>query len=122
MNTTFSTVISFGMLGLLRCLHHVQIQAFLQADTASVITFPRVDKHQVKETRISSTCNIKNQDILAAVMKAEVKAKEAIEHLEMAELLKKHNKWESATKISPDDLSNTDCDDDCEDDDIKGEE
>ena len=87
MNTTFSTVINFD---LLTHLHRLQIPAFLQVDTASVATFPGVDKHQVKETRTSSTYNIKNHNILAAAMKAEVKAKEAVEHLEMAELLEKH--------------------------------
>jgi len=125
MNTTFSTVINFGMLGLLRRLHRLQIQTSLQADTNSVITFPRVEKHQIKEARTSYTKsihNIKNQDILDAVIRAEVKAKEAVEHLEMAELLKKHKKWESATKISSDDLSKINCDDDCEDDDNECEE
>ena len=56
MNSTFSTVINFGMLGLLRRLHRLQIQSILQADTASVITFPRVVKHQVKEEK---NCYIK---------------------------------------------------------------
>lgn len=40
MNSTFSTIINFGMLGLLRQLHHLQIQTMLQADTTSPVTFP----------------------------------------------------------------------------------
>ena len=125
MNTTFSTVINFGMLGLLRRLHRLQIQTSLPADTDSVITFPRVEKHQITEARTSYTksiYNATNQDILDAVIRAEAKAKEAVEHLEMADLLKKHKKWESATKISSNDLSKINCDDDCEDDDNECEE
>ena len=36
------------MLGLLRHLHRLQIQAFLQADRVSAITFPRVDNTKSK--------------------------------------------------------------------------
>ena len=120
MNSTFSTVINFGMLGLLRRLHRLQIQSILQADTASVITFPRVVKHQVKEEKncyIKSTSNIKNQDILDAVRRAEQKAKAVADDLGMAELLKKHKKWDSATRTSCNDSSNHNCDDNYEDDD-----
>ena len=118
-NSTFSTVINFGMLGLLRRLHRLQIQSILQADTVSVITFPRVMKHQVKEEKncyIKSTSNIKNQDILDAVRRAEQKAKAVVDDLGMAELLKKHKKWDSATRTSCNDSSNHNCDDNYEDD------
>ena len=41
MTSIFSTVINFGMLGLLRRLHHLQIQANLQAESIETgIIFP----------------------------------------------------------------------------------
>ena len=48
MSSTFSTVINFGMLGLLRRLHRLHIQLTLQAECSEDIIFPRVIKHQQK--------------------------------------------------------------------------
>ena len=50
MTSTFSTIINFGMLGLLRRLHRLQIQANLQAEaTQTGVVFPRADKHRSKD-------------------------------------------------------------------------
>ena len=120
MNSTFSTTINFGMLGLLRRLHRLQIQTMLQADTTSPVTFPRVLKHQCKELNSSYTkpiYDIKNQEIVDAVKRAEQQAKMAVNDLGMAELLKKHKKWDSATNASLNDLSSQVCDDDLDQDD-----
>ena len=122
--STFSTAINFGMLGLLRRLHRLQIQTMLQADTTSPVTFPRLLKHQRRELNSSYTKpinDIKNQDIVDAVRRAEQQATMAVNDLEMAELLKKHKKWDSATKaqVCDDDLED---DDDDNDDDIGNEE
>ena len=46
MSSTFSTIINFGMLGLLRNLHRLQIQSTIQSETSMGIIFPRVLKHQ----------------------------------------------------------------------------
>lgn len=49
-SSTFSTVIIFGMLGLLRQLHRLQIQSALQAEAPITgVTFPRLEKHQNKD-------------------------------------------------------------------------
>ena len=50
MTNMFSTMINFGMLGLLRRLHRLQIQAKLQAESnATGIVYPRAKKHKIKD-------------------------------------------------------------------------
>ena len=125
MNSTFSIIINFGMLDLLRRLHRLQIHTVLQADTTSPVTFPRVLKHQCKELNSSYTKpinDIKNQlEIVDAVKRAEQQAKMAVNDIRMAELLKKHKKWGSATNASLNDLSSQVCLDQ-DDDDTDNEE
>ena len=48
MSSTFSTVINFGMLGLVHRLHRLHIQLTLQAKSRKDMIFPRVIKHQQK--------------------------------------------------------------------------
>ena len=53
MTSTFSTVINFGMLGLLRCLHRLQIQANLQAESIETdIIFPQARRHLSKDAMV----------------------------------------------------------------------
>ena len=42
MSSVFSTVINFGMLGLLRRLHRLHIQLAIQTESKEEIVFPRV--------------------------------------------------------------------------------
>ena len=47
MSSTFSTVIDFSMLGMLRRLHKMQIQMKLESDTdISGIFYPNVEAHK----------------------------------------------------------------------------
>ena len=103
MSSTFSTVINFGMLGLLRRLHRLNIQLALQAESSEDISFPRVIKHQKKtEKKYSQSVGLSevtNDEIFNAVCKAQSRAKLKIEELGMAGLFRKHSMWGSDIKI-----------------------
>ena len=103
MSSTFSTVINFGMLGLLRRLHRLHIQLTLQAECSEDIIFPRVIKHQQKvEKKYSQSCllsEITNDKIFDAICKAQGRAKLVIEELGMADLFRKHSMWGSDIRI-----------------------
>ena len=91
MSSIFSTVINFGMLGLLRRLHRLQIQLTVQAETQDKICFPRLLKHQHKVGKNAindSICLLKvsNEQILNAVERGHAKAKGMIEQLGMTDL------------------------------------
>ena len=104
MSSIFSTVINFGMLGLLRRLHRLQIQLTVQAETQDEICFPRLLKHQHKVGKNAindSICLLKvsNEQILNAVERGHAKAKGMIEQLGMTDLFNKHSLWGSKVKI-----------------------
>ena len=72
MSTVFSSVLNFRILGLLRRLHRLNIQAVLQADAEkSGITFPEMQKNLAKYGMKSyadpSVASNKNRDIFGAV-------------------------------------------------------
>ena len=87
MSSVFSTIINFGMLGLLQRLHRLQVQFTIQADANSGIVFPRLLKNQSKEGKnaMKKCClsEVTNEKILSAVEKAEGDAKKAMEKLGM---------------------------------------
>ena len=59
MSSTFSTVINFGLLGLLRRLHRLQIQIKLESECEKTnIKYPRVDAHKKKDgyCKLKNTC------------------------------------------------------------------
>ena len=100
MTTVFSSVLNFSILGLLRRLHHLNIQAMLQSDVEkSGIRFPRAEKHLersgMKSYIVPSVASISNKEIEKAVECALSKAKETLSSLEMDRLLKKHSKWDN---------------------------
>jgi len=75
MSTVFSSVLKFSILGLLRRLHCLNIQAVLQADAEKPdIKFPQMEKnltkHGVKSYVDPSIASIKNRDIFGAVESA----------------------------------------------------
>ena len=88
MTSTFSIMINFGMLGLLRRLHRLQIQSHLQAEScASGIIYPQLHKHKRKSGKnvriLHSLKEISNTPICEAVKIANDKAKEAVKKLGM---------------------------------------
>ena len=91
MTSTFSTVINFSMLGILRRLHRLQIQLSLESDDTGII-YPRVVDAQKKDGHNIVTQHdlqaITNDDILKAVLQGKYKAQKAMEELGMKEALK----------------------------------
>jgi len=98
MSSIFSTVINFGMLGLLRRLHRLHIQLALQTDSSEEILFPRVAKRKIQKLTFD-ILEITNDKILEAVKRGQDKAKLMIEELGMAELFKKHTLWNNEVGI-----------------------
>jgi len=95
MNTVFSSVLNFSILGLLRRLHRLNIQSILQVDAEkSGIRFPCAEKHTdksgIKSYVAPSFASISNQEISKAIENALNRAKETLLNLEMDQLLKKH--------------------------------
>ena len=99
MSSIFSTMINFGMLGLLRRLHRLHIQLALQANSDKEIIFPRVIKQQRKAQRLSHSLDFTNDEIDKAIGNAKDKAKLMVEKLGMAELFEKHTLWGSDKTI-----------------------
>ena len=127
MSTVFSSVLNFSILGFLRWLHRLNIQAMLQLDAEkSGIRFPRAEKHIAKSGTKSyvapSVANITNQDISVTVENALGKAKETLTNLNTDQLLKKHSKWDHVKRSSVDAESEGDDSDDDSDGDNDQEE
>jgi len=103
MNSVYSTVINFGMLGLLRRLHCLHIQLTAQAETNTEIIFRRLLKHQNKVGK--NVCKdlpiaaISDDDILSTVKHAQARARLKMEELGIDNLLKKHSMWGIDVKI-----------------------
>ena len=73
MSSTFSTIINFSMLGLMRRIHRLQLQSELQAEAClSEIVCPKVKKHEHKDgTKTLKPYPLKeitNNNILAKLM------------------------------------------------------
>lgn len=122
MTSTFSTKINFGMLGLMRRLHRLQIQATLQAESSKTgIIYPQLEKHKAKDGKnVYSTPSLEkitDTNLAEAIMRAEVGAKGAVEELGMADLLKEHKKWDrldgKAEIVVSEDSDSEEDDDEC---------
>ena len=91
MCSTFSTIVNFGMLGLLRRLHRLQIQFHLETSShATGIIYPqtKTTKHNAKCVRNpddSDLTDVTDQDILAVVWDAKSKVYDAVKELGMWE-------------------------------------
>ena len=112
-----STVINFGMLGLLRRLHRLQIQFKIQSEISTGIISPRLDKNRSEEGISNKESQytppqqkITNDEIQSAVEKAKTNAKSMMEILGMDELVKKHLKWELPTHYDHEELEDNDMD------------
>ena len=100
LSSTFSTVINFGMLGLLRRLHRLHVQFCLQAQSEETgIRYPSIEAHKNKDGQhnpnICCVCPVTNKEIMEAVKRAREKAKKTIEALGMAGVLQKNKVWEN---------------------------
>ena len=121
MSPTFSTMINFTVLGLIRRLHKLQIQVDLESiSEATGIIYPHKVAHDKKSGMNKDTMytceNITNKNIEDAIKFSLQKAKAAMEDLGMKELLVKGKKWDDVYGDSKDDVIKKDVDDD---DDLK---
>jgi len=101
MSSTFSTVINFGVLGLLQRLNRLQIQIKLESECDQTkIKYPRVEAHRKKDGHsktANDSCNIQSvtkEEILSSVLQALAMAKVTIEDLGMAKLLQSKDNWD----------------------------
>lgn len=99
MTPTFSTMINFTVLGLIKRLHKLQIQVDLEAESeATGIIYPHKLMHDKKSGLHKDTaqcCNraISNKDIEEAVQQGLQKARVAVEELGMKETLISKKQW-----------------------------
>ena len=120
MTGSFSTIINFSILGLLRCLHPLQVQLELEAKMKETgIQYPRVEAHMKKIgfSSLKETMDLKSisdQDILDAVNDAKNEAANAIRELGMDFTDKE---LEEIISKPLDETEDHDDDDDDEDDD-----
>ena len=117
MSGIFSTVINFGMLGLLRRLHLLDLLSRLEPESKETRIIYPDQTHQInkmaKETRITSFQTFSNFAICESVMKAKRKAKLSVEALEMNLLLEENKLLD----ILPKEDYNFEVENDAEDDD-----
>jgi hypothetical protein len=100
MSSTFSTVINFSMLGLLRRIHRLHIQLSLESESDETgIRYSRVEAHKNKDGHhravVEDAISISDDDIRCIVVEAQQLAKEMMEELKMDNLLKERNVWEN---------------------------
>ena len=80
MTSTFSTIINFSMLGLLRRLHRMEIQLKLESEDENAIVYPRVEQHQKKYGHLKQfeydLSKITNEEINVAIKLEELKQKQ----------------------------------------------
>ena len=95
MSSTFSTVINFGILGLTRRLHRLQLQIKLESEcNVTEIKYPRARAQESQcKPSICKPHLVTVQDITRTVEKALEKAKGTMQDLGMADLLKEHEDW-----------------------------
>ena len=120
MTSTFSTMINFGMLGLMRRLHCLHIQLCFEAEAdENHICYPRNKIHQAKggqnQSSKTSVSSVTDKEISDAVTRGKVKAQSLIKDLGMAELLIKGKCWENppATGVKCE-VEDENDDDDCD--------
>ena len=130
MSSTFSTVLNFSILGMLRRLHRLNIQLQLQSNSQDLIKFPSVERHRNKEGKnklvMEGFNTVNDKDISEAIQRAKTKAKSTLEALGMDKLLKIHSIWDNESTTDdllsqgclPDDNGDDNDDDDDDNDNI----
>ena len=125
MSNTFSTIINFGLLGLIHRFNRLQIQLKLESECDKTsIRYPRVDVHKKKDGHCKPViCRLHaftNEDILRSVERARELAKQTITDLGMAEVLQSNNNWDNPP-IPGSSIEVSEEDDQDEDDDTSNE-
>ena len=98
MTPTFSTMVNFNILGLLRRIHKLQIQIEIKSQSSSTgIIFPNTTAKGNDRENQHSVKTITNANIEEAVRSALQKAKNSIEHLGMKDLLVQSDSWDNVS-------------------------
>ena len=97
MTPTFSTVINFGVLGLLKRLHKMNMLFCLESESdTTAIVYPRVSSHKKKHghNKATNCCvTVLDSQIAKAVEESKCEAKKTVQRLGMADLLKEKDSW-----------------------------
>lgn len=98
MSSTFSTMINFSTLGLLKRLHKLQIQIELQSESdVTGINYPYQEMHKKKDGNkelLTSLSNVTNEQIEKSVKIGLTRARDAMDKLGMKDSLIKNKQWE----------------------------
>ena len=98
MTPTFSTMVNFSILGLLRRIHKLQIQIEIESQSSSTgIIFPNTTAKGNDRENQHSVKTITNANIEEAVRSALQKAKNSIKHLGMKDLLVQSDNWDNVS-------------------------
>ncbi len=121
MTSIFSTVINFSMLGLLRRLHRMHVQFYLESESHETgIRYPKVEAHKNKDgygdDSVQSVENITKQQIAQAIKQSKEQAQENMKDLGMWELLHESKVWENPPTPFLTDAGFDDAEDDNEQD------
>lgn len=124
MSSIFSTVINFGMLGLLRRLHRMNIEFCLEAESQETgIRYPSIEAHKTKDGHgnesVQCVEDVTEEKLAETIMKSKEEAQEKIKELGMKEVLDKNKCWENPPTPLIDEADLNDADDD-EDEEEKG--
>ena len=111
------------MLGFLQRVHKLAVKDQLERTENNDIRIPQKERHLNKDgigKQQSYSLNLSNQEITEALLRADIKAKENIEKLQMVADLKKNKQWDTPT-ITPSlhNLALDDGDNDEEEDEVE---
>ena len=112
MTPTFSTIINFNILGLLRRLHKLQIQIELESQSSSSgIVYPQQSNQRGDVNNGHSVKGITNFEIENAVKSALERAKKCMEELGMKDLLLSTENWDKVSFGDVDDVEDNEGED-----------
>ena len=128
MSSIFSTVINFGMLGLLRRLHRMHAQFCLESESQETgIRYSGTEAHKKKDGHgnLTSQClgTLTDSDITTTIRESREEAKQTIKTLGMYQLLYSNSCWDNPPSplLNEIDFSEVD-EEDGQDDDIAGKD
>ena len=112
MTPTFSTIINFNVLGLLRRLHKLQIQIELESQSSSSgIIYPQQSNQRGDVSNGHSVKGITDFEIENAVKSALERAKKCMEELGMKDLLLSTENWDKVSFGDVDDVEDNEGED-----------
>ena len=112
MTPTFSTIVNFNVLGLLRRLHKLQIQIELESQSSTTgIIYPQQSNQRIDVSNGHTVKNITDYEIQQAVKCALDRAKKCIEELGMKDLLQSTENWDKVSFGDAGDVKDNEGDD-----------